>query len=95
MGERDELEQFNQCVSVFTWSTDGGFDSSLFQCRNSVDGPLNVLHENVPVQIKQTEGKFVRHLYDQNIHVTVDLPPISSVIYQILAAVLKQYYITF
>lgn len=49
-----------------TWSTDGGFDPSPLQSRNPVNCSLDVLHEDVPVQVKQAEGKFIRHLYDEN-----------------------------
>ena len=49
-------------VCVCTWSADSGFDAGLLQCWDSVDGPLYVLHEHVPVQIKQAKGKLIRHL---------------------------------
>lgn len=45
-----------------TWSTDCRLDASLLQIRNSVDSALNVLHEDIPVQVKQAESKFIRHL---------------------------------
>ena len=50
------------CVCVCTWSTDGGLDPSLLQIRNSVYGALDMLHEYIPVQVKQAEGKLIRHL---------------------------------
>lgn len=49
-----------------TWSTDSGFDTSPLQSRNTVNGSLDVLHEDVPVQVKQAEGKFIRHLHNKN-----------------------------
>lgn len=49
-------------VCVSTWSTDSGLDASLLQNRNSVDCTLNILHEYIPVQVKQAEGKLIRHL---------------------------------
>lgn len=50
------------CVRGSTWSTDGRLDAGLLQNRNSVDCTLDVLHEYVPVQVKQAEGKLIRHL---------------------------------
>lgn len=42
-----------------TWPTDSGFDARPFQHRHSVDGTLDVLHKNIPVQVKEAEGKFL------------------------------------
>lgn len=57
------------CMCASTWSTNSGLDASLLQYRNSVDCTLNMLHENVPVQVKQAERKLVRDLeYKKQIH---------------------------
>lgn len=45
-----------------TWPTDGGFNARFLQHRYSVDGTFNVLHENIPVQIKKAKSKFFRYL---------------------------------
>lgn len=54
------------CVCGSTWSTDGRLDTGLLQNRNSVHCTLNVLHEYIPVQVKQAEGKLIRHLGNKN-----------------------------
>lgn len=51
---------------VRTWSADRRLDAGLLQSRNSVDCALDVLHEHIPVQVKQAEGKLVRHLQNGN-----------------------------
>ncbi len=58
------LMHLSVCMCLCTWTTDSGFDSSLFQSRYSVHGTVNVLHKDIPVQIKQAEGKLIRHLQD-------------------------------
>jgi len=45
-----------------TWPTDSGFNARFLQHRDSVDGTFNVLHENIPVQIKEAKSKFFRYL---------------------------------
>lgn len=48
--------------SHVTWPTDGGFNACFLQHRYSVDGTFNVLHKNIPVQIKEAKSKFFRYL---------------------------------
>ena len=48
--------------SHITWPADGGFNTRFLQHWYSVDGTFNVLHENVPVQIKEAKSKFFRYL---------------------------------
>lgn len=50
------------CLRVCTWSTDCGLDASLLQNRNSIYSSLDMLRKYVPVQVKQAEGKLIRHL---------------------------------
>lgn len=45
-----------------TWPTHCGLDACLLQSWDPVNGALYVLHEHVPVQVEQAEGKFIRHL---------------------------------
>ena len=50
------------------WPADGGLDARLLQHWDAVDGALDVAHEHVPVQLKQTERKVLLDLRDGSRH---------------------------
>lgn len=52
--------------SHVTWPTDSGFNSCFLQNWHSVDSTFNVLHENIPVQVKEAKSKFFRYLKRRN-----------------------------
>lgn len=52
--------------SHVTWPTDSGFDSCFLQNWHSVDSTFDVLHENIPVQVKEAKSKFFRYLKVKN-----------------------------
>lgn len=54
--------QLPRCCHRVTWPADGGFNARFLQHRHSVDGTLDVLRENIPVQVKEAKSKFLRYL---------------------------------
>lgn len=63
LGEAQPPQCHHSCHhSHVTWPTDGGFNSCFLQNWHSVDSTFNVLHENIPVQVKETKSKFFRYL---------------------------------
>lgn len=50
------------CHCRVTWPADSGFNACFLQHRHSVDGTLDVLRENIPVQVKEAKSKFLGYL---------------------------------
>lgn len=51
-----------QSSNILTWATDSRFNSCFLQHRDTVDRAFDVLGEHIPIQIKETKGKFIRYL---------------------------------